>query len=136
MKGSREHEDNEKNTLECSTLHPPATQTGMHMCERTRVHRERPFERILSGVVSILHLCPIKAQLQKQEATVCCETSYLHLIIVLFFFSSASKVSTSTGGEGWASLAGHPLLPHPPSLLLCPISCWSTSSLRSPPTTR
>lgn len=53
-----------------------------------------------------------------------------------FVFFSASKVSTSTGGEGWASLAGHPCLPHPPSLLLCPISCWSTSSLRSPPTTR
>lgn len=87
-------------------------------------------------MVSILHLCPKKAQLQKQEATVCCETSYLHLIIVfcLFFFSKQSVHKHPRGR--WAPLAGRPFLPHPPSLPRCPISCWSTSSLRFPPTTR
>lgn len=107
-----------KKTLECSTLHPPAIQTDMHVCELTTVHREKTFWKVS------LVCC---RSVTSQKGTAADTGSYFMLRNFLF--------SSNPWGR-WASLAGHPCLPRPPSLLLCPISCGSTSSLSFPPTTR
>lgn len=63
-----------------------------------------------------------KAQLQIQEATLCCETSFLYLIIVFL----ANKVSTSTGGKGGHYFVG---------IVSCPIlyQCFFAPIPAGPP---
>lgn len=104
-----------KKKLECSTLHPPAIQTGMRTCEQNYVHpgvlQERLFQRFLCGVVSILHLHPKKGT-AADTGSYCMLRNFLSSSNHCFF--SANKVSTSTGGIGRHYFVG---------IVSCPILC-------------